>query len=156
MTKVIYPGSFDPVTNGHLDVAIRSAKSFDEVIIGVMINKKKHYTFSMEERVSLIEENIKRYPNIKVVGFEGLLVDYMKKENINSIIKGLRTVTDYEAEFQMALVNKRLFGEAETFFIPTSEKYSLISSSMVKELHGFGGDITDFVPKNVEEALNRK
>jgi pantetheine-phosphate adenylyltransferase len=158
MTIAIYPGSFDPVTYGHLDIIYRSSEIFEKVVVGVMINPKKKYHFTLDERKKLIEENIllEQKKNIEVVTFNGLLVDYMKDHRIRAIIKGLRTVTDYEYEFQMALLNKRLFNEAETFFVPTSEKYSLVSSSMVKELHSFGGDIEEFAPVNVIEALNKE
>lgn len=156
MTKAIYPGSFDPITNGHIDVAIRASESFEELTIGMMVNPKKSYYFSMEELIRLAQDNLSAYPNIKVVGFQGLLVDYMKENEITTIIKGLRTVTDYEYEFQMALLNKRLYKKAETMFLPTSEQYSLISSSMVKELAAFGGDISEFVPSNVREAILSK
>jgi len=156
MTKAIYPGSFDPVTYGHLDIAKRAASIFDEVIIAVMINPKKTGMFSLEERVTLIEENCKDTSNIRVVSFEGLLTNYMKTQGIKAIIKGLRTTTDYEYEFQMALLNKRLFEQAETFLLPTSEKYSLVSSSMVKEMASFGGPICEYVPPNVEQAIHKK
>lgn len=154
MTIAIYPGSFDPITFGHLDIIERSSQIFKDVYVGVMINPKKKYTFDMQERISLIAENVAKLKNVHVVGFDGLLVDFMNKNNINVIVKGLRTVTDYEYEFQMALLNKRINHKVETLFLPTSEKYSLISSSMVKELFTFGGDVTDFVPENVRLALN--
>lgn len=159
MTIAIYPGSFDPVTYGHLDIITRSSEIFEKVIVGVMINPKKNYLFSLEERKELIVQSLKEYTdntNIEVVSFDGLLVNYMKKHNIRAIVKGLRTMTDYEYEFQMALLNKRLFSHSETFFIPSSEKYSLVSSSMVKELYSFEGNIEEFVPSVVEKALAKK
>lgn len=158
MTVAIYPGSFDPVTNGHLDVVLRASDIFEKVIVGVMVNPKKNYLFSLEERKNLIIDSLtsEQRQKIEVVSFEGLLVDYMKNNGIKAIIKGLRTEMDYQYEFQMALLNRRLHTPAETIFLPTSEQYSLVSSSMVKELFGFNGDITDFVPPPVYQALHKK
>lgn len=156
MTKAIYPGSFDPVTNGHLDIAIRSASIFEELTIAVLINPKKTHMFTIDERIHLIKESVSEYPNIKVVGFEGLLANYMQEQGIKAIVKGLRTNTDFEYEFQMALLNKKLNNEVETFFMPTNIEYSIISSSMVKDLISFNGDISNFVPSNVEKVLREK
>ncbi|MFC3885092.1 pantetheine-phosphate adenylyltransferase [Bacillus songklensis] len=154
--KAIYPGSFDPITNGHIDIINRASNFFDELIIGVMMNSKKKYMFSIEERKKLIEQQFANNAKIKVVTFQGLLVDYMKKHHIKVIIKGLRTVTDYAYEAQMALTNKNLYKDAETFFIHSTEKYSLISSSIVKEIYSYGGELTDYVPKHVVDALKEK
>lgn len=156
MTIAIYPGSFDPVTYGHIDIAIRASKIFDKLIIGVLVNPDKKYLFNMDERIALIKEALKEYKNIEVVGFEGLLVNYMKDNNIKVIVKGLRTFSDFEYEFNMADLNKRLYNEAETTFIMTSPQYSVVSSSMVKNLAKFSGDINDFAPKYVAEAISQK
>lgn len=156
MTTAIYPGSFDPVTYGHIDIAIRASKIFDKLIIGVLVNPDKKYLFNMDERIALIKEALKEYKNIEVVGFKGLLVNYMKENNIKVIVKGLRTFSDFEYEFNMADLNKRLYNEAETTFIMTSPQYSVVSSSMVKNLAKFSGDISDFAPKYVAEAISHK
>lgn len=160
MTIAIYPGSFDPITNGHLDIIERSSMIFEKVIIGVMVNPKKTYRFSLETREILIhgalKETLPEKTNIEVISFDGLLVDFMKKQKIDTIVKGLRTATDYEYEFRMALINKRLHHQAETVFIPTSEAYSLVSSSMVKELYDLGGDVSDYVPDFVQYALDNQ
>lgn len=160
MTIAIYPGSFDPITNGHLDIISRSSDIFEKVIVGVMVNPKKKYRFSLETREILIKgalkEELPHKSNIEVVSFEGLLVDFMKESKIKTIVKGLRTATDYEYEFRMALINKQLYEDAETVFIPTSEQYSLVSSSMVKELYDLGGDVSKYIPNFVHYALDHQ
>jgi len=154
--KAIYPGSFDPVTNGHIDIIERASEFFDEIVVAVMINSKKQYLFSLEERRSLVEESFQNNKKIKVDTFEGLLVDYMRQHHYRAIIKGLRTLTDYGYEAQMALTNKNLFKEAETFFIHSSEKYSFLSSSIIREVYFNGGRLSGFIPDHVEKALVEK
>lgn len=156
MKTAVYPGSFDPITNGHLDIIKRSAAVFDRVIVGVLKNSEKHYMFSPEERAELILSAAEGIKNVEVHSFDGLLVDFMKKFESSIIVKGLRTVADFEYEFQMALLNKSLNPETETFFMMTNSKYSYISSSMVKEVYGYGGCINDFVPECVIRAMNLK
>ncbi|MCM3671856.1 pantetheine-phosphate adenylyltransferase [Mesobacillus maritimus] len=151
--KAIYPGSFDPVTNGHINIIKRASEFFDEVVVAVMMNSKKHYLFSLEERKKLVEDSFEDNKRVKVDTFEGLLVDYMKKQNSRAIIKGLRTVTDYGYEAQMALTNKNLYKEAETFFIHSEEEYSFLSSSIVKEVYFNGGELSSYIPNHVEKAL---
>jgi|SRR4051794_20012771 pantetheine-phosphate adenylyltransferase len=154
--KAIYPGSFDPVTNGHIDIINRASEFFDEILVGVMVNLKKQYVFSLEERRLLIEKAFKDNKKVKVDTFKGLLVDYMKENDFRAIIKGLRTVTDYGYEAQMALTNKNLYKEAETFFIHSEEKYSFLSSSIVKEVYSNGGRLSSYIPNHVEIALIEK
>lgn len=156
MKTVIYPGSFDPVTNGHLDIIARAAASFDELIVGVLHNKSKNPMFTVEERVDLLREVAKGFDNVRVVSFTGLLVDYLKENNIKVIIKGLRAISDFEIEFQMALVNKKLQPDTETLFMASKAEYSYLSSSVVKEVHSFGGDISGLVPPLVAERLKNK
>lgn len=153
MITVIYPGSFDPVTNGHLDIIKRSAKIFDQVIVAVLKNPNKNPLFTMEERVEMLKQSTKEISNVKVDSFSGLLVDYAKHKNADAIVKGLRAVSDFETEFQMALMNKKLNNEIETFFMTTSSKYSYLSSSLVKEVAKFEGCVKGLVPENVETRL---
>jgi len=153
MTIAVYPGSFDPVTLGHIDIAERAAKIFDKVIIAVMVNPHKNALFSVEERTNLIEEAVRHIPNIAVDSFPGLLVHYIEQNNAKVIVKGLRAVSDFESELAMASVNHKMYPQAETFFIPTNSKYSYISSSLVKEIARHGGAISDFVSPHVEQAL---
>jgi pantetheine-phosphate adenylyltransferase len=153
MTKAIYPGSFDPVTNGHLDVIERAAKLFDHVVVGVLSNRSKNPMFSAEERVMLIEDAVKSMSNVTVEHFEGLLVDYVRQHEIDVIIKGLRAISDFEAEFQMAAMNRRLGEGMETVFLMTDIHYSYLSSSLVKEVFRFNGDIRGLVPDHVLEYM---
>lgn len=156
MRIAVYPGSFDPITNGHLDIIERASKIFDKVIVGVLNNSNKHPVFSAEERVMLIKKVTDKLDNIEVLCFDGLLVDFARQNNANVIIKGLRTVNDFEYEFQMALLNKTLNSECETMFMMTNSKYSYISSSMVKELAGYKGDLAGIVPCEIIQYIQDK
>jgi pantetheine-phosphate adenylyltransferase len=155
-SKAICPGSFDPITKGHLDIIERAAEFFPRVIVGVLENPGKKPLFSLEERVELIKSGVKHLPNVEVDCFSGLLIDFAKKVNGNVIIKGLRAISDFEIEFQMAMNNKRLAPEIETMFMMTKNEYSFLSSSAVKEIARFGGDIHDLVTPEVEAALHEK
>lgn len=152
----IYPGSFDPITYGHIDVIKRSAKLFNRLIVAVMTNPQKKPLFTVKERIKLIEHSIKSLPNVEVDSFNGLLVDFAKKKNARVIVKGLRAVSDFEYELQMALMNKKLDNEMETIFIMTNSKYSYLSSSVVKEVASFGGCVKGLVPSLVEKELKNK
>lgn len=156
MTIAIYPGSFDPLTLGHLDIAQRGAKTFDKLIIAVMVNPHKNPLFSEDERKDLIREAVKHLPNVEVDSFPGLLVNYAKERGATVFIKGLRAVSDFESELQMASLNRLMYEEAETFFIPTNHQYSYLSSSIVKEIARHGGPVSELVPKHVEAALRQK
>lgn len=156
MNIAIVPGSFDPVTNGHLDIIRRTSQLFDVVYVGILFNGSKNPWFSVEERISLIERVTKDLPNVKVEGFTGLLVDYARKRDAKFIVKGLRAVSDFEYEFQMSLTNKQLAPEIETFFITTNAKYAYLSSSIVKEVARYGGDVTDMVPLEIIEDIKEK
>ena len=156
MKIAVYPGSFDPVTNGHIDIIKRSAAVFDKVIVGVLQNNSKTPLFTTEERISFLNRSVGCLGNVEVDSFSGLLVDFLSIKNANIIIKGLRSVTDFEYEFQMALINKCLSSNAETSFMMTNSKYSYLSSSMVKEVARFGGNTEEFVPKCVNDALKIK
>lgn|SRR3989339_1639342 len=155
MKKAVYPGSFDPVTNGHLDVIERAAQLFDEVYVAVIANPEKKPHFSLEERTQMLKEATKNIKNVKIDSFEGLLVDYAKKINANAIVRGLRAVSDFDYEFQMALTNRKMCPDVETVFLMTDYKYSYLSSSMVKQIAKLNGNIEGLVPKNVEEKLKR-
>ncbi|MGG3736439.1 pantetheine-phosphate adenylyltransferase [Aeribacillus pallidus] len=152
----VCPGSFDPITYGHLDIIQRGAKVFDEVYVCVLNNSSKKPLFTVEERVQLIEEVTKPIPNVKVDTFQGLLVDYAKSVNANAIIRGLRAVSDFEYEMQITSVNRVLNEDIETFFVMTNNQYSFLSSSIVKEVAKYNGNISELVPKPVEEALKKK
>ena len=156
MRIAVYPGSFDPITNGHLDIIERASKIFDKVVVGVLKNKNKKPRFTAEERVMLIEKVTSRIPNVSVASFDGLLVDFARENNANVIIKGLRTVNDFEYEFQMALLNKALDSECETMFMMTNSKYSYISSSMVNELASYKGDLAGLVPTEIINHIKGK
>jgi pantetheine-phosphate adenylyltransferase len=155
MQIAVCPGSFDPVTNGHLDVFVRAAAMADEVIVAVLINQTKHGLFSVEERIELLREVVADYPNIRVDSFHGLLVDYCQEHGISAIVKGLRAVSDFDYELQMAQMNYRLAG-VETVFITTNPLYSFLSSSLVKEVAKFGGDVSGLVPDAVLKRLEEK
>ncbi len=149
MTRAIYPGSFDPVTMGHLDIIKRSAKIVDELIVGVLNNNSKSPLFSVENRVKMLEEVVCDIPNVKVMSFEGLLVDFAKRMDAQVIVRGLRAVTDFEYELQMSQTNSVLDKDIDTIFFTTSLEYAYLSSSTVKEAAFFGADISRFVPKPV-------
>ncbi|MEE1304591.1 MAG: pantetheine-phosphate adenylyltransferase [Agathobacter sp.] len=152
MRKAIYPGSFDPLTFGHIDIIKRSAKIVDELVVGVLNNSAKNSLFSIDERVSMIEEMVKDIPNVKVGAFDGLLVDYMNEIGATIIVRGLRAVTDFEYELQIAQTNHVQNDDIETIFLTTNLKYSYLSSTIVKEFASYGGDISKFVP---EEFINK-
>ena len=157
LNVAIYPGSFDPLTNGHLDLISRSAILFDNVIIAVS-NKSVHkkYLFTENERLSLIKENTTHLDNVSVQVFEGLLINYVKSVNANIIIRGLRALSDFESEFQMSLINRKLNNNINTIFLMPHEKYTYISSSIVKEVFSLKGNIDEYVPKSILEALKNK
>ncbi|PKG22148.1 pantetheine-phosphate adenylyltransferase [Niallia nealsonii] len=152
----VCPGSFDPITYGHLDIIKRGAKVFDQVSICVLNNSSKKPFFTLEERLALIKEVTKDIPNVTVNSYEGLLIDYAKSIQANAIIRGLRAVSDFEYEMQITSMNRVLSEEIETFFIMTNNQYSFLSSSIVKEVSKYNGDISELVPKVVEEALTKK
>jgi pantetheine-phosphate adenylyltransferase len=156
MKRAIYAGSFDPVTNGHLDVLRRAAKVFDEVIVAIAHNSEKRGLFTVEERLTLLREATGDVAKVRVVQFEGLLVQFAVREGACAIVRGLRAVSDFEFEFQMALMNRRLEPALETFFLMPKEEYSYVSSRLVKEVASLGGDVTAFVPGCVVGALREK
>ena len=156
MKRAIYPGSFDPLTLGHLDMIERSAKIVDELVIGVLNNSAKNSLFSLDERVSMIKEMTESMPNVTVASFDGLLVDYMKEINATIIVRGLRAVTDFEYELQIAQTNHVENPEVETIFLTTSLQYSYLSSTIVKEFAAYGGDISKFVPARFIDRIYEK
>lgn len=159
MRKVcaVYPGSFDPVTFGHLDIVERSASVFDQVTVAILVNSQKAALFSAEERIEILKEVlIPRFTNVVVDRFHGLLVDYVKKQGAQIIVRGIRAVSDYEYEFQMAMMNRRLAPQVETVFMVPSENYSYLSSRLVKEIAQLGGDISGLVPETVENRLKER
>ena len=156
MLKAIYPGSFDPVTNGHLDIIKRSAKIVDQLIVGVLNNNAKNPLFSVEERVKMLKEVTKDIGNVEIVPFDGLLIDFARQQEAKLVIRGLRAITDFEYELQMSQTNHKLGPDVETMFLTTSIEYSYLSSTTVKEIATFGGDITQFVPEVVAVELQKK
>lgn len=156
MKKAIYPGSFDPVTYGHIDIIKRAASIFDELIISVLNNTNKTPLFSVEERVKILEEITRDIPNIKVTSYEGLLVEYAKATDAHVIIRGLRAITDFEYELQLAQTNRKLEPTVDTYFLTTSLEYAYLSSSTVREVASFGGDISKFVPPFIAELTYQK
>ncbi len=151
-----YPGTFDPITNGHIDIIQRASEIFDEVIVTVAINPGKTPLFTTEERLELIKESLKDHQNIRVDSFDGLVVDHAHNVGAASIIRGLRAVSDFEYEFQMALMNRKLAKDITTIFLMPNEKYTYLNSSIIRNLAQFGSDVSDFVPKVVQEALKNK
>ena len=156
MLRAIYPGSFDPVTNGHIDIIKRAAAISDELIVGVLQNKAKTPLFSVEERVIMLREVTKHLKNVKIVPFEGLLIEFAKQMDARVIVRGLRAITDFEYELQMSQTNRKLNSDVETLFLTTSLDYSYLSSTTVKEVASYDGDITQFVPEFVAEKVTEK
>lgn len=152
---VICPGSFDPVTRGHIDIINRAARMFDCVIVGVLVNSSKIPSFSIEERIDFLKEATKELDNVRVVSFDGLLAEYCRQNNVDAIIRGLRAVSDFEYEFQMALTNKKLNPQLETIFLSADSDAMYLSSSMVREVASMGGDISNFVPECIHDKIVR-
>jgi pantetheine-phosphate adenylyltransferase len=156
MRRAIYPGSFDPVTNGHLDVIERARKLFDEVIVAVAHNDQKNPLFTLEERLEFLHQTVGKMENVKIAPLDGLLVDFAIANNATAVVRGLRAVSDFEFEFQMALMNRKLEARVETIFLMPKEEYTYLSSRIVKEIARLGGDITQFVPADVAAAFQKK
>ena len=156
MRRAIYPGSFDPVTNGHLDVIERAAKLFDEVIVAVAVNEQKRSLFTADERAELLAGAVAGWKNVRVSRFDGLLVEFASQQGANAVVRGLRAVSDFEFEFQMALMNRKLDEQIETIFLMPAEKYTYLSSRIVKEISRLGGNVDAFVPASVAAALREK
>ena len=152
----VYPGSFDPATLGHLDIIQRASKLFDKLIVAAMINGEKHSSFTMEEKVDFLRRMTRDLPNVEVESFGGLLADYVKEKNACAIVKGLRAVSDFEYEFQMALANKKLNPDVDTVFLMTGQKYLFLSSTIVRDIARHGGDITGFVPEEIRDDIMKK
>jgi pantetheine-phosphate adenylyltransferase len=155
-TLAVYPGSFDPLTNGHVDTITRGARLFDRIIVGILINAEKAPLFTMEERVEIARDVFKELPNVEVDTFDGLLVDFVERRGAQVIVRGLRAVSDFEFEFQMALMNQRLNGKIDTIFMMPAEQYTYTSSRLIKEVFRLGGRVHGLVPEMVEERLHRK
>lgn len=155
--KVVYPGSFDPVTNGHIDIIERASKIYDEVIVCVLINNSKKYLFSMDERIEMLENILYDYNNVKVAKYSGLLIDFVKENQVDAIIRGIRAISDYESELQFAQMNKFYSGgQVETLFMVAEPKYSYLSSSIVKEIASFNKDVSNLVPEIVANKIISK
>ncbi len=158
MKLAIYPGSFDPVTNGHIEIISRASKLFDKLIVLVSVNMFKPASFTIEERKELLEETVAHegFTNVEVDSFDGLLIDYFNRRKADVIVRGLRAITDFEYEFQMAQTNRRLCYKAETIFLASKTEYTYLSSSMVKQIATFGGDISDFVPEYILDRIVKR
>ena len=152
----IFPGSFDPLTNGHVDIVLRSAHLFETVVVAVLVNPDKQPLFTADERIAIIREVFKEYPNVEVDTFGGLLVEYARQRRASAIIRGIRAVSDFEFEFQMALMNRHLEPTLETVFMMPAEQYTYLSSRLIKEVFGLGGDVRGLVPTVVEQWMTRK
>jgi pantetheine-phosphate adenylyltransferase len=156
MKRAVYPGSFDPITNGHLDVIERARKLFDEVTVAVAHNDEKQPLFTLQERLDLLAETVGQIEHVRIAQFDGLLVEFAAAQEANAVIRGLRAVSDFEFEFQMALMNRKLNGNVETIFLMPKEEYTYLSSRLVKEIARLGGDVSKFVPQVVAKALRQK
>ncbi len=156
MRTVIYPGSFDPVTNGHLDVIQRATKLFDRVVVAVARSEAKHPLFSLEERLQMVARAVRHLPHVETDAFEGLLIEYVERRSAQAVIRGLRAVSDFEFEFQLALMNRKLNERIETIFMMPKDTYTFLSSRIVKEIASLGGDVSAFVPAHVRAALAEK
>ncbi len=154
--KAIYPGTFDPPTNGHVDLIQRSAKLFDHLTVAILVNPVKNPLFTVEERVEMLEEVVEPLGNVSVATFDGLMVDFARRQGATAVLRGIRAISDYEHEFQMALMNRRLAPEIETVFLQPAGRYSFVSSRMVKEVFSFGGDVSGLVPPNVLKRLRQR
>ena len=155
-TLAVYPGSFDPLTNGHVDIITRGARLFDRIVVAVLVNAEKQPLFTPDERIAIIRDVFKEYPNIEVETFDGLLVEYARRRRASAIVRGLRAVSDFEYEFQMALMNRHLEPTLETVFMMPAEQYTYLSSRLIKEVYSLGGDVRGLVPSAVEQWMNRK
>lgn len=155
-TLAVYPGSFDPLTNGHVDIITRGARLFDRIIVAILVNAEKSPLFTMQERVEIARTVFKEYPNVEVDTFDGLLVDYVERRHAQVIVRGLRAVSDFEYEFQMALMNQRLNNRIQTIFMMPAEQYTYISSRLIKEVFALGGQVHGLVPDMVEMRLREK
>jgi pantetheine-phosphate adenylyltransferase len=156
LVRAIYPGSFDPLTNGHLDLIERGSKIFEELIVAILRNSEKDPLFTLPERKEMLQEMVKDYPNVRVDSFDGLLVDYAMKKNAKAVLRGIRAISDYEYELQMALMNRKLQPQLETVFMASGETYSYLSSRLVKEIFRLGGSVRGLVPDLVEEKMREK
>jgi pantetheine-phosphate adenylyltransferase len=156
VSTAVYPGSFDPITNGHVDVIKRGTKVFDKLVVAVADNPAKQALFTKEERVEMIREVTRGFRNVEVDSFDGLVVDYVHRKKAQIILRGIRTISDFEYEYQMALTNRTFAGDIETVFVMTHEEYSFVSSRLIKEAVAMGGDVSSFVPKEVEKRLRAK
>ena len=156
LVRAIYPGSFDPPTNGHLDLIERGSKIFEELIVAILRNSEKDPLFTLPERKEMLQEMVKHYPNVRVDSFDGLLVDYAMKKNAKAVLRGIRAISDYEYELQMALMNRKLQPQLETVFMASGETYSYLSSRLVKEIFRLGGSVRGLVPDLVEKKMREK
>ena len=156
MRTAIYPGSFDPLTNGHLDVIQRATKLFDRIIVAVAKSESKHPLFTLEERVEMVAQTVRHLPTVEADSFEGLLVEYVERRSAHAVVRGLRAVSDFEFEFQLALMNRKLNERFETIFMMPKDTYTFLSSRIVKEIAQLGGDVRAFVPAHVQAALTEK
>ena len=156
MKTIVYPGTFDPITNGHIDLIERASKLFDKIIVSIASSKKKSPLFTIEERISLATECLSHLPNVEIKGFDYLLVNFVKDCDADAVMRGLRAVSDFEYEFQLANMNRALSPDVESIFLTPAEKFSYISSSLVREISSLQGDVTKFVPPNVANALVKK
>lgn len=155
-TRVIYPGTFDPITNGHVDIVNRASKMFDEVVVAIAIGHHKKPLFSLEERIALVKQSTQHLSNVEIIGFDGLLIDLFKAQKATAVVRGLRAISDFEYEFQLANMNRQLSAEYEVIFFTPAEQYSFISSTLVREIARLNGDVSKFVPPAVEQAFIQK